>query len=116
MSIVKDIAQDPRFSPWRDAAAKKGFKSAVSLPLVIQDKVIGVLSLYSSVDDAFNEKELYLLGELAGDLSLGIEKIRRRQQHLQLEETLRQERDRAQTYLDIAGVMMSSSVSRAMSY
>ena len=106
MSIVKDIAQDPRFSPWRDAAAKKGFKSAVSLPLVIQDKVIGVLSLYSSVDDAFNEKELYLLGELAGDLSLGIEKIRRRQQHLQLEETLRQERDRAQTYLDIAGVMM----------
>ena len=105
-SVVRDIARDPRFTIWRDSAVKKGFKSTASLPLVIQDKVIGIVCLYSSAVDAFNEKEIYLLGELAGDLSLGIEKIRRRQAQLKLEQTLRQERDRAQTYLDIAAVMM----------
>ena len=104
--VIRDILHDPRFEPWRDAALSRGFKSLVALPLVIEDKVIGALTIYSLFTDAFDRKELDLLTELAGDLSLGIEKIRRREEHALIEQALRQERDRAQAYLDVADVMI----------
>ena len=58
-------------------------------PLIIQDKVIGVLNIYSAAVEAFNKDEVNLLEELAGDLSLGIEKIRRREEQRKLEEELK---------------------------
>ena len=104
--VIRDILHDPRFEPWRDAALSRGFKSLVALPLVIEDKVIGALTIHSLFNDAFDQKELELLTELASDLSLGIEKIRHREEHALIEQALRQERDRAQAYLDVAGVMI----------
>ena len=89
LDVMRDMAHDPRYEPWRERALKSGFNTSVAFPLVIQDKVIGALTIYSESVEAFNKDELDLLGELAGDLSLGIEKIRSREEQLKLEEALR---------------------------
>ncbi len=87
--VIQDMVHDPRYEPWKEVALKYGFKAAAAFPLIIQDNVIGVLNVYSAAVEAFNKDEVNLLEELAGDLSLGIEKIRRREEQRKLEEELK---------------------------
>ncbi len=90
-SIVRDISTDPYFSPWKDTALKQGYKSILSLPLIIDNDVIGVFNVYASEQDAFDTEEHKLLEELANDISYGImslrtklekEKVKERQEQL----------------------------------
>ena len=87
--VIQEMVQDPRYGPWKKEALKHGFKASAAFPLIIQDNVIGVLNIYSASVEAFNKDEVRLLEELAADLSLGIEKIRRRAAQFKLEEELK---------------------------
>lgn len=89
--VVSDISSDPRFQPWREEAENKGFRSMVVLPLKTQDRISGNLNIYSETLNAFNPEEVELLAELAADLSIGVEKIRRRQEHNKTEQALADE-------------------------
>lgn len=84
------INTDPNYAPWRQEALKYGFQSSIALPLLVEGQVFGILSLHASVPDAFDEEELRLLMEVAGDLMFGIEMLRTRQARKQAEERLRQ--------------------------
>jgi two-component system sensor histidine kinase/response regulator len=71
--VAKDIRNDPRFQPWRDAALARGYESAIALPLLTENKRChGALTLYATEADAFDATEVALLEELAGDLAFGI--------------------------------------------
>ena len=87
--VMRDIAHDPRYEPWRSEAIRHGFRSSVAIPLIIKAEVIGVINIYSASVEAFGKDEMTLLEELAGDLSLGIEKIRHREEQRKLEEELK---------------------------
>ena len=76
--VIQDVDTDENFRFWRDTASKYGFASVAALPLTVRDKVIGMLAVYSETRGVFNEDEIDLLKELAGDISLGITKIRQR--------------------------------------
>ena len=89
-AIVRNIAADPSFGPWRDDALGKGFRSSIGLPLRIDGQVIGVLSLYSGNVDPFDDEEIALLGNLAGELGLGMSMQRSRQTLAQSEAMLLQ--------------------------
>ena len=91
LCVVTDSLNDPRFQPWREKAIQKGLRSVIAFPLKVQDKVIGALAIYSSTADTFGEKELDLLSELAADLSLGVEKIRHREEQRKFEQELADE-------------------------
>ena len=78
-SVMHDIVNDPQYRPWREDALKRGYRSLIALPLTVENKVIGALNIYSERPDAFDDAELSLCVELAGDISLGIEKIRQRE-------------------------------------
>jgi diguanylate cyclase (GGDEF)-like protein/PAS domain S-box-containing protein len=54
-----------------------GIKSLCMFPLVIADKGVGVLALYASQVEFFDENEMRLLLELAGDISFAIDTIRK---------------------------------------
>jgi len=71
--IIRDTVEDPRFTPWRDKALGMGFMSVIGLPLRVKDKTIGALTVYSGERDAFDEDEVKLLMELAGDVSFYLE-------------------------------------------
>ncbi|HXR47027.1 MAG TPA: PAS domain S-box protein [Candidatus Limnocylindrales bacterium] len=85
-----NLAENPDFAPWREEALRHGFSSSIGLPLKADDKIFGVLSVFSSQADAFNPSETALLMELADDLAFGIATLRNRVQRRHLEEQLRQ--------------------------
>jgi diguanylate cyclase (GGDEF)-like protein/PAS domain S-box-containing protein len=70
--IVRDLLHDPLFAPWREAAAERGYRAVISLPLPVGDRVIGALSIYAGEADVFDGEELTLLKELADDLAFGV--------------------------------------------
>jgi len=76
--VSQDIQTNPKMAPWRDAAIKRGYQSNVSLPLVVNNRVIGALTIYSIKASAFSAEEVQLLEELASDLSYGIQTLRSR--------------------------------------
>ncbi len=82
--IVRDTATDASFSPWREAAGARGYASVIALPLLTEEELIGVLTIDAAEPDAFDDREVALLTELAGDLAFGIRMLR-----------LRAERERA---------------------
>jgi PAS domain S-box-containing protein len=85
---MQDLLNNPHYKPWKAAAFKMGFRASAAFPLTIGNKTTGVLNIYAASENAFDEKELTLLTELAGDLSLGIEKIRSRMEQRKLAEVL----------------------------
>lgn len=54
-------------------AARNGFRSAIALPLMLEYHTVGVLALFSKQPDVFDEEELLLLDELAGDISFALD-------------------------------------------
>lgn len=105
-SLVNNILTDPVMMPWRADAVKRGYQSVIALPLVIDDKVFGVLGIYSNEPDAFGLEEVRLLSEFAADLSFGIATLRLRAEHKSLEEELKVIFDNASD-----GVLIAESVS-----
>jgi PAS domain S-box-containing protein len=66
--ILRDIEKDPRFPLWRDTALRQGYRSMIALPLRSDNQVLGDFSMYSTERAAFDEEDVGLLTELAGDL------------------------------------------------
>lgn len=82
--VVHDTQADLRFAPWRAAAAKEqGYGSVVALPLAAPGGPIGVLTIYASEVNAFDEAEIELLKELADNLGFGLLTLRTREAHQQ---------------------------------
>jgi diguanylate cyclase (GGDEF)-like protein len=59
---------------WNDAQAG----SFVALPLIVNDEPAGVLLLYARVRDFFDDEEMRLLHELAGDISFALHHLAQR--------------------------------------
>ena len=85
---ARDILTDPAFSPWREEARKRGYASALALPVTANGRTAGVLAIYSEEPDAFTPDETELLDEFAQDLSYGISSLRLRRRHEELEKQL----------------------------
>jgi len=58
----------------RDAQSR-GYRSIVSLPLISTENISGVMVLYAREANYFDDEELKLLGELAGDISFALQSI-----------------------------------------
>ncbi|HEY2346886.1 MAG TPA: EAL domain-containing protein [Xanthomonadaceae bacterium] len=75
--LLNDSANDPKAIR---AAVEAGSRAAVILPLVCEGVGVGVFVLHSETAGFFNEEELKLLRELAGDISFALEDIRKSEQ------------------------------------
>ncbi len=73
---ARDIHNDPKFAPWREAATERGYASSIALPLRVDDQMLGALNVYAQQPTAFDENELLLLMRMASDLSKGIDRFR----------------------------------------
>ena len=69
--VVNDIRTDARFRLTQEALAR-GFRSFVTLPLSTEGQVSGVLALYAEQAGFFDDEEMRLLNELAGDISFAL--------------------------------------------
>jgi len=63
----------------REEALKKGCRSTVCLPLVVDDNVVALIVLFAAGRGFFDEDELALLNELAADVSFALQSISRQE-------------------------------------
>jgi PAS domain S-box-containing protein/diguanylate cyclase (GGDEF)-like protein len=72
--ISNDVSTDERFL-LKAESAQRGIRSTAYMPLLVGDDVLGVLALYSGETGFFDEAEMRLLEELAGDIAFAIDHI-----------------------------------------
>jgi sigma-B regulation protein RsbU (phosphoserine phosphatase) len=88
--IVNDVLRDPDYyltDAWRD----HNQRSEIAIPLIYEDRVIGVLALESSRTSAFNEYHGRLLENIANHLSIAIVNARLHRVHVERERRLEHE-------------------------
>jgi diguanylate cyclase (GGDEF)-like protein len=72
--VVNDIEHDTVFR-LRDEALGRGYRSAAVLPLIVGGNLIGVISFFAGEPGFFDDDEMRLLIELAGDISFAVDHI-----------------------------------------
>ena len=72
--IINDMERDTKFR-LRAAALERGFHSGAVLPLTVGGEIVGVLGLFAGEAHFFDDEEMRLLTELAGDIAFAIEHI-----------------------------------------
>jgi PAS domain S-box-containing protein len=85
---------DPNLASWRAETLKRDYASSLALPLKTDDRVLGVLNVYSVKPDAFDAEETKLLTELTDDLAYGLAALRIRAQQKQAAGALRESEER----------------------
>jgi diguanylate cyclase (GGDEF)-like protein/PAS domain S-box-containing protein len=94
-----DFRRAPETAPWHDRARAHGIAASAALPLRCRGEVVAVLNLYAAEASAFDADTRELVQEMAADLSFALDRF-------EDQKDLLAERDRAQGYLDVAGVML----------
>lgn len=87
---VNNTQLDADFAPWREAARERGFQALAAVPLTVNNKVIGIYSIYSEKSDVFDDKMISLLASLGRDMSAAMLRLQERQKRQQAEAKIQQ--------------------------
>ncbi|QHS17364.1 GAF domain-containing protein [haloarchaeon 3A1-DGR] len=71
-TVVENVADGLREESWRTDALSREYLSAVSIPLVYNDLSHGVLTVYATTRDAFDETTRAVLDELGETIAAGL--------------------------------------------
>lgn len=72
--IINDMEHDTT-TLLRAEALERGYRSAAALPLMVGGEISGMLGLFAAEPGFFDEDEIRLLTELAGDVSFALDHI-----------------------------------------
>jgi GAF domain-containing protein len=73
--IVADVREDPRYR-FKELARQEGLVSMLSVPLIVREKVIGVMNCYTGKPVEFTPEQTALCTTLANQTALAIENAR----------------------------------------
>lgn len=71
-AVARDLMQNPHFATWRAALSTRDFSAAIAVPLIVETEVFGVLLIYATEPDAFDNTEVGLLEDLGNTISYGM--------------------------------------------
>jgi len=79
--FCNDITREPEVGgERRTEAIRCGYRSVISLPLVVEAAVVGTMTLYAKEPDFFDDEEVKLLTGLADDISFALDHIGKEEQ------------------------------------
>jgi PAS domain S-box-containing protein len=87
--VLNDVANDPAFEPWRDATLAAGAASVCAVPMIIEDRVIGVLAVKADTVDAFREEDVHFLLDYSALVASAMKSQSDSRQRRKAEEQLR---------------------------
>ena len=90
---ILNIEKDPTYH-YKEIARREGLTSLLSVPMLIKEKVIGLINCYTSEEHPFTDEEIRVLTTIANQAAVVIENTR-----------LREEAKRAQEALEIRKVI-----------
>jgi PAS domain S-box-containing protein len=102
--IARNIATDPQFEPWRAQAIERGFQSSIALPVCIEDRTYGVLNVYATEPDAFDQEESQLLASLVEDLAYVIKGREKLLDSMHFRDKLIESEERYKAVVDNLGI------------
>jgi PAS domain S-box-containing protein len=100
MQVIRDIMIGNESAPWRKAALKRGFRSAIGLPLIAGGDILGALGIFAHEPDSFPESETDLLRELADDLAYGMSALCVRREHERASQALIESEEQFRTLFE----------------
>ena len=86
-----DIASDPNLVPWRESAIKRGYRSSIALPIIVDNKVVAGFTLYASEPNIFNAEEIKLLEGVVSNIAFAIKSIETEEMRKRLVAELKEE-------------------------
>ena len=78
VQVARDVPADLEYGPWRDHVDAHGVRSIAGVPIVYDDRVYGVLAVYSARPGAFAAVEQRLLGQLGEVVGHAIAAVERK--------------------------------------
>jgi PAS domain S-box-containing protein len=75
--VCNDMLHDPVTLPWREKIVRGNFQSCAVFPIRSRGEVSGVLSVYATEPNFFQDKEIALLAEAADDISFALDNLSR---------------------------------------
>lgn len=71
--LVNDVQSDARFIPDQDLSATR---AELAVPLMVEERVLGVLDVQSDIKGAFDDDDLFILQTLASQVAIAVEDAR----------------------------------------
>lgn len=85
--VVLDVAKEKEYA-YPDLAEKEGVRSLLTVPMMVKDRVIGVVNIYTSTGHFFTEEEIKILSAIANQAAVTIENTRLMEESLAAKEAL----------------------------
>jgi signal transduction histidine kinase len=87
--VCNDIAGDSRMLPWREEALRRGYVSAASLPIQVEERLVGTFSVYAARPGFFDIETLRVIDEVTSDISFALRTIDQEEQRRIAESEIR---------------------------
>jgi len=84
---VLDVRKEPGYM-YPDVAKREGLCSLLCVPMMIKDRVIGVINSYTSHEHRFSEEDIQVLSAVANQAAVAIEHTRLLERSLAIQEAL----------------------------
>src|SRR5882672_6674272 len=97
-----DFLHDPRTAPWHDMARAKGVASAAALPLVLEERVLGVLLFFARERRAFTKQVIAWLQRMTDNAAFAIGNFERESARRTADQALRDSEGRFRCLVELA--------------
>jgi signal transduction histidine kinase/CHASE3 domain sensor protein len=87
--VCNDIASDSRMLPWREEALRRGYVSTASLPIKVEERLVGTFTVYTERPGFFDIETLGLIDEVTSDISFALRTIDQEEQRRTAESEIR---------------------------
>jgi PAS domain S-box-containing protein len=74
--VFNNFEDNPDYRPWIKEALKKGYRSSAAIPIILNNKAIGAVNLYSDEPHYFDSEEIEIIEKSVINISLALEKFK----------------------------------------
>jgi signal transduction protein with GAF and PtsI domain len=82
-----DVVKDPDYK-YPEIAKKQGLKSMLAVPMIVKNKAIGVINVYTTTEHIFSEEEIKMLSAVANLAAVAIENSKLEEETLKVKDAL----------------------------
>lgn len=85
--IVYDVRKEQKYF-YRELAVKEGLTSMIAIPMIVKDKAIGVINVYTKTPHAFSQEEVNVLQMVTNQAAVAVENTKLMEEALRAKEAL----------------------------
>lgn len=86
-AFVYDVRSEDKYA-YRDLAEKEGLTSMIAVPMILKDKAIGVINVYTKEPHQFTKEEINVLQMVANQAAVAVENTKLMEEALKAKEAL----------------------------